>query len=193
MNAPLPNHATSPAKPPALPERWIEGLFDRMAAMYGSKFADLWRGTEPAKVRAMWAEKLAGFADQPKAIKAALDALDERPFPPTLPEFLQLCREAAKRFGTSQPALPFKADPEKAKAAAGRLMQHLKGKTEDYDPLTWARCPKSQKAMDAVIDGAKRNDALRQILADLKATGVCSDNGKLLLRYKGAGQWEQQP
>lgn len=189
MNAPHPNPATSPAKQPAFPERWIEELFDRMAAMYGAKFADQWRGIDPAKVRAMWAEKLAGFADKPQAIKSALDALDERPFPPTLPEFLQLCREAAKRVGNSQPALPLKPDPERAKAASARLMAQLTGKAEDYDPLLWAKRPKSQKALDFVIDGAKRSEPLRQILADLKAAGVCSEAGKLLKRYKGQNQW----
>lgn len=189
MNAPLPNRATSQPSQFALPDAWIERLFDNMAAMYGSKFADLWRGTDPEKVRAMWAEKLAGFSDKPQAIKAALAALDERPFPPTLPEFLQLCREAAKRTGTAHPALPFKADPEKAKAATARLMAQLSGKAEDYDPLLWAKRPKSQKAMDMIIDGSKRSDSLKSILADLIASGVCNEAGKLLKRYKGQGQW----
>ena len=68
----LSNLETSAARPFVLPDSWIVRIFDHMAAMYGSKFADLWRGTEPEKVRAMWAEKLAGFADKPKAIKLAL-------------------------------------------------------------------------------------------------------------------------
>lgn len=96
-----------------LPPAWIERLFAHMSASYGSKFADLWRGADLAEVKSLWAEKLGGFHDRPEAIKAALNALDEKPFPPTLPEFLHLCRDAARRIGDQKPlALAHKLTPE---------------------------------------------------------------------------------
>ena len=96
MTAPSTN-VTLPGNRNVLPDAWIGRIFDHMSGLYGSKFSDLWRGSDLNTVRRLWAEKLAGFADMPKAIKEALDALDSKPYPPTLPEFLALCREAGLR------------------------------------------------------------------------------------------------
>lgn len=74
----------------ALPERWIESLFERMHLAYGTRFADQWRGTDPRALQRYWAEKLGTLtADELKAGVAKLDSLD---WPPTLPQFLKLCR-----------------------------------------------------------------------------------------------------
>ena len=105
MNDLTPNEI-SPASVRVLPDAWVERLFERLAALYGSRFADMWRGTDLENVKRTWAEKLGGFAQRPEIIKAALDACDDRPWPPTLPEFLGICREAAKRSPVQLPALP---------------------------------------------------------------------------------------
>lgn len=104
-----------------LPMAWIDRIFSHMGAMYGSKFADLWRDTDQIAVKALWAEKLGGFIDHPKAIKAALDSLDDKPWPPTLPEFLMLCRQAAHRDGQKVPALEHKLSPEEIERNRERL------------------------------------------------------------------------
>lgn len=51
-------------------------------------------GSDAGIVNAMnhWAEKLGGYKNRPEAIRAVLDHLPSNP--PTLPEFLQLCRNA---------------------------------------------------------------------------------------------------
>lgn len=73
-----------------LPMAWVERLFDRLSSCYGSKFADLWRGCDLVAVKRTWAEALATFrADE---IKRGLDGCMTKVFPPTLPEFLMLCR-----------------------------------------------------------------------------------------------------
>lgn len=95
-----------------LPAKWIDRIFEHMAGLYGSRFADLWRGTDIAAVKTLWAEKLGGFGDTPDAIKAALDALDDKPLPPTLPEFLHLCRDAARRAPPKTLALEHKLSAE---------------------------------------------------------------------------------
>lgn len=59
----------------------------------------------------------------------------------------------------------------------------------DYDPLLWAKKPKSQKALDYVIDGAKKSGQLRAILANLVESGITNEAGKLLKRYAGQGKW----
>ena len=65
--------------------------------------------------------EIAGFQDRPEAIKAALDALDDKPFPPTLPEFLRACRDAAKRVGTKHFALEHKLTPEEIERNRQRI------------------------------------------------------------------------
>lgn len=97
-NATLPASATSFRSP--LPTQWIERLFARFEGMYGAKFHDAWRGTDLANVKAVWAEDLAGFATKPECIKAALDMCRDSgsPWPPSSPEFLQMCRTAANRL-----------------------------------------------------------------------------------------------
>lgn len=132
MNA-VTQSATLPAKQYAsrepLPEAWIDRLFSRLHAMYGSKFAAMWQGTDPHEVKAVWAEELAGFREMPECLKAALQSFNESEWPPTLPQFLKACREAARR--TEKPVLSLvapKADPAKAEerlavinAAIGRM------------------------------------------------------------------------
>lgn len=167
-----------------LPDRWIERIFDRMAGLYGSKFADLWSGTDPQTVRQVWAEKLADFADKPLAIRQSLDALDAHPFPPTLPEFLTLCRDSAKRCYQPQsrtsdyPLLGYTATDEDI-AEAKRRMKRM-DLTADRDPLDWARRPVSAIAARAVIETAQRDHRFRAIVADLQAEGVLDESGHVV-------------
>lgn len=69
---------------------WIERIFGKLSGIYGSKFADLWRGCDIERVKRTWAEALAGYS--PDEIRRGIDACMTRVFPPTLPEFLMLCR-----------------------------------------------------------------------------------------------------
>jgi hypothetical protein len=82
-----------------LPTAWIEKLFDRMAALYGSKFADMWRGADPAEVKKLWADEL-GKLTREEVTKGA-QALMTLEWPPSLPQFINLCRpklDAQKAF-----------------------------------------------------------------------------------------------
>jgi len=95
MNAPLTPSMLSPAASndwpaAAVPESWIDSLFARMSGMYGSKFADLWRGTDLQVVRRLWGTVL--FCLTREELKRGVDNLRDKPFPPTLPEFMALCR-----------------------------------------------------------------------------------------------------
>ena len=79
---------------PSLPIIWVDKIFGHLSCLYGSKFSAMWRDTDIVAVKLLWAERLSGFKDRPEAIKAALDALDCSPFPPTLPEIGRAsCRE----------------------------------------------------------------------------------------------------
>lgn len=74
----------------ALPMPWIKKLFQRFAAMYGDKLPKMWGAVPEAEMHAIWAEDLAGYTGD--EIATGLWACKQRDWPPTLPEFLKLCR-----------------------------------------------------------------------------------------------------
>lgn len=124
-----------------LPKQWIDRIFLVMSNLYGQKFTDQWKGNDMDSMRLFWAEKLGGFHDQPNAIKQALDALDAKPWPPTLPEFLTMCREAATRGLDKPPMLehhPSAEEIERAIKARDMAVKaaHVENKR---DPLRWAK------------------------------------------------------
>ncbi len=75
----------------ALPSEWVERIFQVMSASYGARFADAWRGADAQAVKAVWAKKLGQL--QPAQIWRGVEQLEQCKFPPTLPEFIALCRQ----------------------------------------------------------------------------------------------------
>ncbi|MGF6116681.1 hypothetical protein ABIE30_000651 [Janthinobacterium lividum] len=74
----------------AIPEKWVKALFNKMAFSYGVKFADQWKGIDPDGIKRHWAQKL--FVLTTAELTRGVERLDTRAWPPTLPEFLALCR-----------------------------------------------------------------------------------------------------
>lgn len=74
----------------AIPERWITALFNKMSFSYGTKFVDQWVGIDPDGIKRHWAQKL--FVLTTSELTRGVNRLDSRNWPPTLPEFLALCR-----------------------------------------------------------------------------------------------------
>lgn len=97
MSQQLPASATSPAKLSALPDAWIEKLFQKLEDFYGARWAALYGDFPRARVMATWAEELAGFAALPDCLGRAVKAQLASPHPPTLPEFIAVCRNEARR------------------------------------------------------------------------------------------------
>ena len=139
-----------PSSTSRLPEPVIERLFNRLAAMYGAKFTDQWKGVDPAYLKAVWAEELSAYAVD--EIKRGLDACRTRIWPPTLPEFLQLCRPPI--------------DPEVAYNEAVRQLR-ARDRGEDkwsHPAIFWAAAEVGQFDMLGSHYGAIKNrwsDALR--------------------------------
>lgn len=82
-----------------LPLGWVRKLFAELQGSYGTRFLDMWRsgqsnidGEDVGLLNALglWAERLGGFRERPDALRRALDTLPKHP--PTLPEFVELCR-----------------------------------------------------------------------------------------------------
>lgn len=114
-SSPAPRSATSQP----IPLSWVDALFERLILTYGAKFADLWHKVDQAKVKALWAEELGEYGRD--EIARGVASLKTRDWPPTLPEFLKLCRP---------PIEPTGAHAE----ACEKYPLHLEGKD-----VTWSR------------------------------------------------------
>ena len=76
--------------PTPLPVAWATKLIERLHMLYGTKFSQAWEGIDKAQLALAWAEELAGVTGE--EISVGLAACRARPWPPTLPEFIGLCR-----------------------------------------------------------------------------------------------------
>ena len=120
-------NATLSAKLSVLPDSWIERIFTRMSAMYGALFRERWRDCDLDEVKRVWAEELSSFSDNPECFGLALKAMvGECKFPPTLPEFVAICRKHYSR--PKLVALEHKLTPEdieRNKARAKEIVERL--------------------------------------------------------------------
>lgn len=200
------NESTWPAN--AIPRRWVEALFDTMAANYGARFADLWRGTDLEKVMKHWGVELSKLSStQMKAGRENISALLRAP---TCPEFIAHCRQCrveavaseAFRLENTPTATPEKAI-ENIKALDAMMMRMrtrqepnaewafrvlLRGKGPDGKslPFSVAKC-----ASDAVTSSAGRKVVEDCIDPDLKAKyAEIRQNTVDGYRMRGQKLWE---
>jgi len=115
----------------SLPGAWVERLFSRFVALYGSaKVAAMWADANVAEVKAVWSEELGRFdAD---TLRSAMQAIVDsgREWPPTLPEFVAACHQARRPPSSrSVAALPGAGgaytDVETARRNVARIRQML--------------------------------------------------------------------
>lgn len=72
------------------PITWVESLFARMQAMYGNKFLDMWRDTDIDMVKQMWADEMGKLSTED--LKRGFNGLMSRDWPPSLPEYVKMCK-----------------------------------------------------------------------------------------------------
>ena len=77
---------------PRLSTEVIEHLFAKFVAIFGTKLADQWAGTDLEKVKATWAEALSELERAEIVLGIQAMVRSGKPFPPTLPEFYAFCR-----------------------------------------------------------------------------------------------------
>lgn len=188
MSAQVPESATSLARLSELPEPWIEKLFRKFEDFYGAKWAAQYGNFPRDRVKATWAEELAGFADKGDSIAQALSAQKSNPFPPTLPEFLTLCREAAKRIGDNKPLLqhkPTEAEREHQREMSKRLGDAIgAGKLQDGIDTHWATHPRTKIHLDFIFDAAKRDPRFLPCIDQMVRDAICTVEGVLLKAYR---------
>lgn len=106
----------------ALPQQWIDRIFERLTLTYGRDFLERWRGIDLDAVKADWAIVLGGMRDHPDMLAYALQHLPpDRP--PTALQFRELARRCPPP--TFQALRAPMADPEKVRAMLQRATQAL--------------------------------------------------------------------
>lgn len=131
----------------ALPNEVIAWIFRELQGNYGSRFLNQWKtgqttpgGSDAGVQNAMrtWARKLVGFSDQTHAIESVLEHLPNDP--PSLPEFVALCRTAASRPRDSAPKLQHVMTPEERATAERATNAAMKALNRDKrDHKAWAK------------------------------------------------------
>lgn len=114
----------------ALPSAWVDRLFQRFSVMYGKHWADQWEGVPMADVKDAWRTELGGIRGE--QLGKALQSCGK--FPPTLPEFVALCRQAvtppAQRLFLPSPQTDATRDakviPPEVKAELERLLAKMR-------------------------------------------------------------------
>lgn len=155
------------------PTPWADRLFERFAALYGhQKLATTWPVEGAAEVRQAWEEQLRRFSPEVlrKALQALIDAAGE--WPPTLPQFVGLCREFNRPEQAPAAAALAPATPTQAAQAAQAIDRIVAGiaKPPAWDYLDWAKRPRSPQAVALLQRGAEADPRLRDILRELVAT-----------------------
>jgi hypothetical protein len=118
-----------------LPSEWIDRLFARFGAMYGAQWAEKWRGFDIDEVKATWAEDLDGVTGE--QLRKALEHVKGNcAFPPSLPEFVGVCRQ----FRVERQNVPYLPAPvsRMPPEIAEQLKAFVEGKRSG-DHRDWAR------------------------------------------------------
>ena len=175
-----------------MPRSWTESLLKKMTALYGERFLNQWRNVEPEDMIGTWSDALGPYCDigqdgQGQRIKWALDQLAaNNPYPPTLPEFVALCRQAPRPQVKALPE-PTVSDEQAAEnlREIDGMARKMAGERRDF--IAWARTPPErdlrgpwEKAIcDCVENG---DDRFRLILAKHYEDGIVKSEraGRLL-------------
>jgi len=148
----------------------VRRLFAELQGLYGSRWIDMWKlgqvresdGADLGLLNAqdVWAKALGGFADHLDILRQALQACHSRPFPPTLPEFLESCRSfchgplVPKERHLTVVRNTQEPDPAETAARAQEALERARSVTvkgPSYDYKGWAKKivanPKNYPAM----------------------------------------------
>jgi hypothetical protein len=186
---PLSSTSTRP-----VPINWVEKLFERMQALYGNKFVDMWRDTNIDLVKQLWAEEMGKL--QADDLKRGYAALMSREWPPSLPEFVKLCRPsvdstvayyeavngmAARERGDkgtwSHPAIFWAAVQVSAFDLKNQPFSQIKTRWEaalqsEMEKGQWAEIPKPMIAIPAPGNTKMDRDTASKRLQELGASDV---------------------
>lgn len=159
----------------AAPEHWVTALFEKMSRMWGNTFLDKWRDVDLAGVKVEWGKGLRKLSTP--ELKAGVDAMLTLKFPPTLPEFYALCKQARASELPAAAALTNQTKAQAAVVSANvKRMRAL---------IATAMAPKERTAewaYRALMRGASRSGhALTFETIRVATDAISSNEGKLVI------------
>lgn len=140
-------------------------MFSRLASLYGASFGRQWDGTNIDEVKSTWAEKLGGFTSG--NIASALKDCDDRQYPPNLPQFLELCRDAARREVLRFESLPAPAADPKIIRQATKAIER-----RNFDPHGWAKELRERYQAGEILY-SRQIEMASEVLGEVWAKGKC--------------------
>lgn len=163
---------------PELHTKLVERLFLRLSALYGNRFTDMWKGIDLHEVKRCWADELSAYSVQ--QVAQAVNGLTEKAWPPTLPEFLEMC-EGAKPVTPIAAHLPYKhekvdvnaPDVVAAKARAMALMNDFGKQKPSRKWAYFAMLRPQAPSTMAQIEAAIKADQGRHAPTDEQVARYC--------------------
>lgn len=177
---------------------WVESLFARMEAMYGAKFLDMWRGTDVNLVKQLWADEMGKLSAED--LKRGYAALMTRDWPPSLPEYVKMCkpsvdstvayyeavngmqaRERGEAGKWSHPAIFWAAVQVSAYDLKHQSYSQIKPRWEkalqdEMDKGEWTAVPEPMVALPAPGKSELSREHATKMVQELSATGVIKKN-----------------
>lgn len=150
----------------------------------------MWKGTDLSVVKTTWAEALSGFTV--REVRTGLESCRVRPWPPTLPEFLLLCRptpDFEKTFAEAQEQVSKRQSGEDKWSSKVVYWAAVEFGFHDLRSMSWATAktrwtricsekwaqedslpdiPAARQALPAPGKALTDNDTARAKLADIK-------------------------
>ena len=129
--------------PEPLPAAWVDRLFSRFVAMYGSqKVGAMWADADRDEVKGVWGDALGKYTGDTlaSAVRGLIDSGSQ--WPPTLPEFSEACRVAAvnRRDHAEVPALAAPGASVTTREEAAEILTRIGAAAPKprVDPKAWA-------------------------------------------------------
>lgn len=142
-------------------------------------------------VKETWAEELANFEDKPECIGYALKVLGTAKFPPTLPEFLEACRQAPRIEAPEPRYVPTGEEKDRSAEIAKRVAEVVSATNRIKNGIDyfWATHPKGYLHLKFIFEAARNDSRFEPCIAEMVEKGICTKEGRLLKRYAGLGEW----
>jgi hypothetical protein len=192
------HQSTKPA-----PVTWVESLFARMTACYGNKFLDMWRGADMVLVKHLWADEMGKLTNE--ELKRGYAALMTRDWPPSLPEYVKMCRPPVDELTSYYEAVNGCHARDRGEMgnwshpaiywAAVKMAFDIKGLTysgikdrwnkalhDEMEKGEWAAIPQPMKALPEPGKSELSRDKAKKLVQELGAS-------KVLERKPGSLDW----
>lgn len=150
---------------------YFSRIMKHFTVLFGSQKVSSAFGGNPEEQLAIgeaWESQLRSV--DPRVIRMALQSLTDNPpaWPPSLAEWIQLCRQFDRPEHRAVLPAPAFAPTEVGKEISQQVSQAFR--RDNFDYLAWAKYPGSMQAVRLLARGAKTDSRLRDILDHLIAT-----------------------